>query len=43
MKILDEEKADVLSMEMAESKISIMFKEIISNDILQKLHEKLIS
>ena len=30
MKILDEEKADVLSMEMAESKISIMFREIIS-------------
>lgn len=43
MKILDEEKADVLSMEMAESKISIMFREIISNDILQKLHEELIS
>ena len=42
MKILDEEKADVLSMEMAESKISIMFREIISNDILQKLHEELI-
>ncbi len=42
MKILDEEKADVLSMEMSESKISIMFKEIISNDILQKLHEILI-
>lgn len=42
MKVLDKEKADVLSMEMAESKISIMFKEIISNDILQKLHEVLI-
>ena len=42
MKVLDKEKADVLSMEMAESKISIMFKEIISNDILQKLHEGLI-
>ena len=42
MKVLDEEKADVLSMEMAESKISIMFKKIISNDILQKLHEALI-
>ena len=42
MKILDEEKADVLSMEMAESKISIMFRELISNDILQKLHEELI-
>ena len=42
MQVLEEEKADVLSMEMAESKISIMFKEIISNDILQKLHEVLI-
>ncbi len=42
MKILDEEKTEVLSMEVAESKISIMFKEIISNDILQKLHEILI-
>ena len=42
MKILDEEKTEVLSMEVAESKISIMFKEIISNDILQKLHEMLI-
>ena len=42
MKVLDEEKTEVLSMEVAESKISIMFKEIISNDILQKLHEILI-
>lgn len=42
MNILDEEKIEVLSMEVAESKISIMFKEIISNDILQKLHEQLI-
>ena len=42
MKILDEEKTEVLSMEVAESKISIMFKEIISNDILQKLHEILV-
>ena len=42
MNILEIEKVDILSMEMAESKISIMFKEIISNDILQKLHEVLI-
>ena len=42
MNVLDEEKAEVLSMEVAESKISIMFKEIISNEILQKLHEQLI-
>ena len=43
MKILDEEKTDILSMEVTESKISIMFKEIISNNILQKLHEILIN
>ena len=42
MKVLDEEKVNIFSMEVAESKISIMFKEIISNDILQKLHELLI-
>ena len=42
MNVLEKEKVDILSMEMAESKISIMFKEIISNDILQKLHEVLI-
>ena len=42
MNVLDEEKAEVLSMEVAESKISIMFKEMVSNDILQKLHEQLI-
>ena len=42
MNILDEEKAEILSMEVAESKISIMFKEIVSNDILQKLHKELI-
>ena len=42
MNVLEKEKVDILSMEMAESKISIMFREIISNDILQKLHEELI-
>ena len=42
MKVLEEEKKEILSMEVAESKISIMFKEIISNEILQKLHEVLI-
>ncbi len=42
MKVLDEEKMEILSMEVAEYKISIMFKEIVSNDILQRLHEILI-
>ena len=41
MNVLDKNCAEVLSMECAESKISIMFKKIISNDILQELHEKL--
>jgi len=42
MKVLDEEKLEILSMEVAEYKISIMFKEIVSNDVLQRLHEILI-
>ena len=42
MKVLDEAKADILSMESAESKISIMFKEVVSNDILEELHKVLI-
>ena len=42
MKVLDEEKMEILSMEVAEYKISIMFKEIVSNDVLQRLHEILI-
>ena len=42
MDVIDTEKADVLSMEVAESKISIMFKEVLSNSLLEKLHEILI-
>lgn len=42
MKIIEEENFDVLSMEINESKIAIMFKEIISNDLLEKLHKSLI-
>ena len=42
LKVLENNKIDILSMESAESKISIMFKEIVPNNILQELHEKLI-
>lgn len=42
MKVIEEENFDVLSMEINESKIAIMFKEIISNDLLEKLHKSLI-
>ena len=42
MKIIEDGKYDILSMEINESKIAIMFKEIVSNDLLEKLHESLI-
>ena len=42
MKILEENKLDIISMEINESKISIMFREIISNEILENLHRSLI-
>ena len=42
MNVLDETKANVLSMESTESKISIMFSEVVDNSILEKLHEALI-
>ncbi len=42
MKVLEEIETDILSIETRESRISIMFKEVIPNDIVQKLHEILI-
>lgn len=42
VEILNNANVDILSMEMNESRISVMFKEIISNTILEQLHEKLI-
>ena len=42
MEVLDHNKIDILSMESTESRISIMFKEIIDNTVLEQLHEKLI-
>ena len=40
--ILTNLKLEVFSIEVNESKISIMFKEIVSNDILENLHNSLI-
>lgn len=42
MKVIEENKLDIISMEINESKIAIMFKEIVSNEILEKLHKTLI-
>ena len=42
IKVLEEVNEDVLSIETRESRISIMFKNIVGNDILQRLHESLI-
>ena len=42
MQVIDNYKYDILSMEINESKIAIMFKEIISNDLIENLHEILI-
>ena len=39
MQVIENKKVQILSMECTESKISIMFKEVISNEILQALHE----
>lgn len=39
---LEELKLDILSMEISETKISIMLKKTIHDNILEKLHEKLI-
>ena len=42
MKVIEENKLDIISMEINESKIAIMFKDIISNEILEQLHKTLI-
>lgn len=42
MKVVEENKLDIISMEINESKIAIMFKEIVSNEILEQLHKILI-
>ena len=42
LNIIKENSLEILSMEVNESKIAIMFKEKVSNDILNLLHDKLI-
>ena len=42
MKIIEKNKLDIISMEINEAKIAIMFKEIISDKILESLHNELI-
>lgn len=42
MKIIESHKLDIISMEINEAKIAIMFREIISDEILEELHQALI-
>ncbi len=42
VEILNNANVNILSMEMNESRISVMFKEIVSNSILEELHKGLI-
>ena len=42
LNIVEENKLDMLSFEVSESKISITFKNIIDNNILDKIQEKII-
>lgn len=42
MKIIEDHQLDIISMEINEAKIAIMFREIISDEILEELHKALI-
>ena len=42
MRIIEDSNYDIQSMEINESKIAVMFKEVVYNDLLEKLHEILI-
>lgn len=42
MKIIEENKLDIISMEINEAKIAIIFKETLSDEILDMLHRELI-
>lgn len=42
MKIIKKNKLNIISMEINETKIAIMFKNVISNEILEELHKALI-
>ena len=43
MKIIEESKLDIISMEINETKIAIIFKEVIPDELIEKLHKTLIS
>lgn len=42
MNVIEQNKLDIISMEINEAKIAIMFKEVVSNEILDMLHKKLL-
>lgn len=42
MKIIEKNKLDIISMEINEAKIAIMFKSVVSNGILEELHRELL-
>ncbi len=42
MNIIEKNKLNILSMEINESKIAIMFKDIVYNNVLEEIHEALI-
>ena len=42
MKIIEQNKLDIISMEINEAKIAIIFKESLSDKILDELHRELI-
>ena len=43
MRIIEEFKLDIISMEINETKIAIIFKEIVLDEFIEKLHKALIS
>ena len=43
MNIIEENKLNILSMEINESKIAIMFKTSVSNAVLERIHNALIN
>ena len=42
MQIIEKNKLDIISMEVNESKIAIVFKQLISNEVLDEFHKELI-
>ena len=42
MKIIEKNKLDIISMEINEAKIAVMFKTVVSNDVLEELHKELL-